>query len=842
MEQSDKRQRKRAPLSCLNCKKRKVRCDKQKPCSGCIKNNVPELCVYQEPKWVDNEVKQAAENPPDIKGLEALIKAQNEEIAQLRLKSASVSVPTQFLPVTVLKKLHSNDSLRINPETYTIEGSKNPHVAKPYSWFNIVKLDPQLTALWYKISSLQKSYHVYKQNLVLRHSKERKSASCGHSKCPVVACELNEEPLDPLPTTEPLIEGQDVNSLILHIRSSIYTLGRGDKSLSKEQVGFLVSFYLGLPSVPSTVLLYEFESRNLFRFYSEEILSTQDGHFADSTINGIYLSMLALIVEESLDILRLRLGVHDEVSQKFHHLFPAEAIHQGLGYKRTNIIEYVGKFLAFATQNNEFHHVLPCIAASVAFLNRAIALYKKRNAYVGSSELFTTIITRLLENVNFNGQNLMHLENPSKNLHNHISHVWCDTMRLTNLVLFSMIPLCNSDGLLDKVNIVLHTCSNDVPKEKDELGSSLAVYSLMAKTYLTLKEGIVSKSVLPVRIADLNLLITEISAWASDMSLTKIRMVRFFEIRAVLYYLEFYLTYVVFLQCEENDNMQDLVHTLMAKCLDVNKFLQGSLVQLSKSPLCHHVMTACAEILSKLLHMIVGLLIRFKSHSGDRLIYRSVSITTTEKDALIGETDQTLQLLDTFLDKETSQKANKMWRFYMTFVRSSHKMNPAAYAKIHAGVFKKLPTPAKGKCPILADDRAEINDFAEIVGSNNTTGECPVKNFAPTPYAGRKRLCPFDHESMRASPISQSFNESNMRGDTQEVKKEPSPRIPSPRPSIFGDSKTFLPDPAVPSPFGEGLDWDTLPNFDFDLMNDATLMDQISGGDFNNPMIEEMFQ
>lgn len=46
------RKRNRVPISCVICRRRKVKCDKQKPqCQNCIKNNVQHLCHYLEPKW-----------------------------------------------------------------------------------------------------------------------------------------------------------------------------------------------------------------------------------------------------------------------------------------------------------------------------------------------------------------------------------------------------------------------------------------------------------------------------------------------------------------------------------------------------------------------------------------------------------------------------------------------------------------------------------------------------------------------------------------------------------------------------------------------------------------------
>ena len=42
--------------------------------------------------------------------------------------------------------------------------------------------------------------------------------------------------------------------------------------------------------------------------------------------------------------------------------------------------------------------------------------------------------------------------------------------------------------------------------------------------------------------------------------------------------------------------------------------------------------------------------------------------------------------------------------------------------------------------------------------------------------------------------------------------------------------------PAEFEPFPE-MDWDSLPNFNFDLMEDEALMGQLNGADFNAPMI-----
>lgn len=55
------KRRRRAPVSCLLCRKRKVRCDKQMPCSACKTANVTGSCEYAPPTWGGREVRGGQE-------------------------------------------------------------------------------------------------------------------------------------------------------------------------------------------------------------------------------------------------------------------------------------------------------------------------------------------------------------------------------------------------------------------------------------------------------------------------------------------------------------------------------------------------------------------------------------------------------------------------------------------------------------------------------------------------------------------------------------------------------------------------------------------------------------
>ena len=53
---TSRKKRNRVPLSCTICRKRRLRCDKQKPsCSNCCSLNISHLCHYMRQTWAENE-------------------------------------------------------------------------------------------------------------------------------------------------------------------------------------------------------------------------------------------------------------------------------------------------------------------------------------------------------------------------------------------------------------------------------------------------------------------------------------------------------------------------------------------------------------------------------------------------------------------------------------------------------------------------------------------------------------------------------------------------------------------------------------------------------------------
>ncbi|CCH45876.1 hypothetical protein BN7_5463 [Wickerhamomyces ciferrii] len=57
------KKRQRMSVVCLNCKTRKIKCDKKRPsCSNCEKCNVGHLCRYEAPHWVNNVMNAEAKS------------------------------------------------------------------------------------------------------------------------------------------------------------------------------------------------------------------------------------------------------------------------------------------------------------------------------------------------------------------------------------------------------------------------------------------------------------------------------------------------------------------------------------------------------------------------------------------------------------------------------------------------------------------------------------------------------------------------------------------------------------------------------------------------------------
>lgn len=185
---------------------------------------------------------------------------------------------------------------------------------------------------------------------------------------------------------------------------SILNLTRGS-TLNYRQLIFLLDFYF-----KSEI----FESKTLLLFYKTDILNViqkgLDGElilnlpkgldediYYQLKISGIYVSMIAVIVEETLTYLRnvLKCEVVDDITQSFNVIFPQEYTYLGLGAKQTNILYIIEDFL---TSDDDNINLVSFVALYITVLNKIIYEYKKPGGVViDPKTLFTKLFPSLLK-------------------------------------------------------------------------------------------------------------------------------------------------------------------------------------------------------------------------------------------------------------------------------------------------------------------------------------------------------------------------------------------------------------------------------------------------------------
>lgn len=1107
----EKRQRKRVPVSCLNCKKRKVKCDKLRPCSGCVKNNVGHLCVYVEPVWANNLAEIAAaeapavnnERPKDLEynsGLETTIAKQESELkclraqlAQLRSQKTSVPEPTSFtldsqgLPrppnfslnecpnaaptmlsplglqlwlslqlnttvVSVLTKIHPFRSRNNSPTVVindlygmknfadTIEhNNKNPPPSplSLYSWLNIIRLDPQLTALWYKITNLQKSYHQYKNSLQKQLPTDSRfvnlsysansDSSCKHHTCPVVACEFNtmleesdirvpkegtksESPPAriTLPGMRPLREEDedavDMLTLLQTMWSKVKQPSLMSSPLIYSQLDFLVRLYFNKTEscpykqailsndVESRNLLQSFELqiRNLFKRDKEEI-NLNVGVFASNIsddqmlislrVKVVYMSMLCIIVEEATESLRSQNAMSKQYKHSFSNMFPPSFFSSSNDSSKLSalaeIIELIKRIGKARTCKNDLQNLLAFLSLVMATLNCLLQHYGKEDLPLNLSESFTTVFQILLDGIEADEGNLQLWCDPSQILFEGgngtdeetlelrilFCQLWSDLVRIINKISLNFTSILKHTKKLDRQvydilkainqaereNVHIKYLDSVFPKISSEssrgLPNTLKVGYLISKSSYRLLNAIHGNpTTSQVSISEVSSLLSQISVWVEDISLSMLPLDKYFELRLMLQYLELFFMTVLIHQGEEIGDVElvsKLIPTALSKCLDINKFLQGSCVQFGKTLNPTTILAIIAEALGRMSHLVAGLLIRFRAENQGKntqmpekqpgvLYYGTksntqtkITITVDAKDNLIDDTDKTIFLLEKHAPIDIVIKKTKIWKFYTTFIRNSHKMNSESYAKLHSEALQSgkflnvcpvMPSSnytvsatrtETGGCPVahdgisglleLRDSRNGTPSISKIISSNRPESagakRCPVTHadsnlilsnmpsrigldaYPSIPSAFGKPLSNFlNQRTVRSSSGSSSndtgnestsqkrrhsdmldsrgrvnrFDESNQDNNFSAGNSRCAPPLCANDGSTFASSQRLsMPLPLTPA--GKKLeqldviDWDSLPDFNFDFIGDESLMFQVNNGDISNLLSDSLY-
>ncbi|CAH0055872.1 unnamed protein product [Clonostachys solani] len=106
MTEYEKRRR-RPPVSCTLCRKRKIRCNKEAPCSNCIRSKVPDgTCVYDNPNSTPTR-RQPESNLQPTQAQQPILAPKSASVVQTTERDSSI--PGQLDPVTESGATLSND-------------------------------------------------------------------------------------------------------------------------------------------------------------------------------------------------------------------------------------------------------------------------------------------------------------------------------------------------------------------------------------------------------------------------------------------------------------------------------------------------------------------------------------------------------------------------------------------------------------------------------------------------------------------------------------------------------------------------------------------------------------
>ncbi|KAI5958676.1 hypothetical protein KGF57_002521 [Candida theae] len=338
-----------------------------------------EKVIQSQRKEID-DLKRQLSVQQQLSPIDATTKHQQSQLQQQQQQLSNsghilITVLNKISPLTNSYNNNNNNNKIEMLNDYTLcsinnstIGNKNVYV-DTYSWINIIKLDPQLTTLWFRITNLQKMYHVYKMNMLkgghnsntvvkkapkksnykineidFTHSlrpttpngsnKEPRSQQSQPLRCPVVECDFNfmsEEQQfttpSPMKSTsvsptmklesaaiineKPMLS--DLQSKMIRLWESLISLPRGESKLNVQQIHFLLDYYYNSDIESKDILsFYRFDIQAVFKkTTNDEVVlnlpqNTGGPDFeAQLKSCGIFLCMLVLIVEETLSELRV---------------------------------------------------------------------------------------------------------------------------------------------------------------------------------------------------------------------------------------------------------------------------------------------------------------------------------------------------------------------------------------------------------------------------------------------------------------------------------------------------------------------------------------------------------
>lgn len=726
---SDKK-RARIPLNCSNCRRRKVKCDKQRPaCGGCVRNHVGHLCEYDVPLWADTDNQKPL--PKDNQQL--IIEAQKREIEslqrqlQLQVKQTAVNEASGFddSKIEVLYRLNdvTSDPLVISKDM-VIHVTKKPQPVKSvrdvYSWVSVIKLDPTLSALWSKIHTMQKMYYLYK------------SSKTDEDKCPVVKYDLT------------LMNDNAVEKLEFKtVDVDIYTyLSHIVQNLNGAQIKFLLDTYFSNPHP----LVDIFKDKVYASYEINETKVSLLFKRNDQTDNLCVL--LVLIVKETLEKFKRRVNeVSNSELSDYRRLFRDS-------YEEDSFSKLALYLEQFYTTKLNVDSSLSIISCILMTLNWAIRTqYSRPNN--GTVEDLYGILFKMI----FDDGELEIWKNPLKlqidadisdikldGIRIHLCYVWNEIIRHVNLLTLSMVPISinyDLDVMIRKAyNRIELTMLTDYHqqylytiKHHDTLSVSLMVNNLVAKINMFLSRSIDYSQGQTWTVKDLDVLSNECSDWLQDARLELLSLPQRLESKVMLHFVDILVTYIIFLQAESNNSYElrdDLLIGLFAR---LNMFLN-----FSKAMLDQYLVFGLCEVFIVIVQIAVAILIRVNQQPYDlfkqlsTIYYATGSLHKRQKNLkdllrvqVYDKISHCLNSLDglDITNRIHISKLRQLWNFYETLI------DRQVDSKVSVIGFE---TKDLEKCPIdhtkdPTDQKPNTIDFTKLSAIHSNLNHDVPENF-----------------------------------------------------------------------------------------------------------------
>ena len=858
--------RKRVPLSCLICKKRKVKCDKIKPaCSGCQKNGVAHLCKYMEPEWareneIDERYKEVMSNDTEVPQIakdntRRTLSHQRDEIERLK---RTLEIQQQLLgresrkdeKINVLERLapgyhDRNEKIEVSNDSFYIVSYRDSNweplndMLSLLSSPNIIKLDFQLVSFWGQISHLKQLYLTYRKNEGHLEKDQRKDfgKNFGQKKitevdftyakslkptyvegrCPVLHCDLNlvrgighgsikSEKSDSLDLRETSVmketaissEKEKVGEPGKRMLISIQKIWNAaitfaNKKMNYEQTCFLINFYFSTNN--------EIGGSELFCLFKDEIFNlikkdgnrvylnclgvetnTDDEQYLKLGFEGIYICMIALIIEVSLIQLGNNAKVKkcDQVSEDFRILFPETyGVSDDWECKRHNVFHLVRDFMSTLSLENStyemslFQKSLPFISCLLNFVilkleTTDICILKDYRQLIPQVfELTLNPVFEISKNpeiFTFNGQDT---SIKIRALRLHFCYMWSNVMRSFNIIVIHYFSVNTKENIVNQykdkfydlveetyskgyhLNCVSHYDNYALAESKKDLEDQF----LVARICGALNNGVYFGSQAYLTVYKLDGMMVECDKWLSNNRIDNVLNSKYLETYCSISYLRVHMSFIKFLHTEhgkDEDTQRcaflDLLSIFSRYALLLNALLRVDL----KNHNYFSILNVAVESLSRLVHIALALYLRLTylpkygsyqlSQNFIEIMRKNMAlfnfygnekeVSLNPPDFLVHIVSRTLETqLESFSVNSKLQRLSRLWSFCSTLVRTVGR-RVGDNVKLHVpeqdlGVHQELDS---RHCPLTHSLSGEMWSklHPHVLAFQYSKPECPI--------------------------------------------------------------------------------------------------------------------